>query len=39
MYSGFDRIDLWYHFPAVGLMLKKIARYMGDINVEEAVLA
>jgi HD-like signal output (HDOD) protein len=36
---GFDRIDFWYHSLAVGLISEKIARYMGDINVEEAFLA
>jgi HD-like signal output (HDOD) protein len=36
---GFDRIDFWYHSLAVGLISEKIARYMGDINIEEAFLA
>ena len=36
---GFDRIDFWYHSLAVGLISERIARFMGDVNLEEAFLA
>lgn len=36
---GFDRIDFWYHSLAAGLIAERIARQMGDVNIEEAFLA
>lgn len=36
---GFDRIDFWYHSLAVGLISERIAKFIGDVNLEEAFLA
>ncbi|HEX2958739.1 MAG TPA: HDOD domain-containing protein [Chitinispirillaceae bacterium] len=37
--SGFDRVDFWYHSLIVGLISERIAKQMGDVNVETAFLA
>jgi HD-like signal output (HDOD) protein len=37
--SGFDRVDFWYHSLIVGLISERIAKMIGDVNVEIAFLA
>lgn len=37
--SGFDRIDFWYHSLATAIFSERIAKNIGDINLEEAFLA
>jgi HD-like signal output (HDOD) protein len=36
---GFDRIDFWYHSLSAGLIAERVAKAMGDVNIEEAFLA
>jgi HD-like signal output (HDOD) protein len=36
--SGFDRVDFWYHSLVVGLLSERIAKLIGDVNVETAFL-
>lgn len=36
---GFDRVDFWYHSLAAGLFAERVAKFMGDVNPEEAFLA
>jgi HD-like signal output (HDOD) protein len=36
---GFDRVDFWFHSIAAGLFAEQVAKYMKDVNPEEAFLA
>jgi putative nucleotidyltransferase with HDIG domain len=37
--SGFDRIDFWYHSLATAIIAERMAKNLGDLNLEEAFLA
>jgi HD-like signal output (HDOD) protein len=36
---GFNRMDFWYHSLATALIAERIAKYMGDVNGDEAFLS
>jgi HD-like signal output (HDOD) protein len=37
--SGFDRVDFWYNYLIVGLISERVAKLIGDVNIETAFLA